>query len=87
MPRLQAEADFLKIQYLSSDEVLAETRDLYERWTSLSADEKRQIVEQVVERITVEKDHVRIDLCYLLSSSEVVADGQRNLKGSSPPPA
>ncbi len=87
MPRLQAEVDFLKVQYLSSDEVLAEARDLYQRWTSLTADEKRQIVEHVVERITVDKDHVRIDLCYLPSASEVVAEGQHNLTDSSRQPA
>lgn len=83
IPRLQGELDFLKIQYLSSDEILAEARDLYSRWLSLKADEKRQIVENVVDRITVGKDEVAIDLCYLPSSSEMVAKKPRNLRDSS----
>ena len=87
LPRLQAEVDYLKIQYLSSDEVLAEARDLYERWTSLTAEEKRQVIEHVVEKITIDKDHITIDLCYLPTSSEILAEGQHNLRGSWPPRA
>jgi hypothetical protein len=41
----------------------------------------------VVERITVKPDEVTIDLYYLPASLELVAEGQRNLKGSSPQPA
>ena len=87
LPRLQGELDFLKIQYLSSDEILSEARDLYSRWPVFKAEEKRQIVENIVDRITVEKDEVAIDLCYLPSSSEIVAKRPRNLTGSWPRPA
>jgi site-specific DNA recombinase len=83
LPRLQGEVDFLKIQYLSSDEILAEARDLYTRWPSLAPEEKRHIVENVVERITIGKDDVTIDLCYLPSASEVMAEKQRNFRDSS----
>ena len=84
IPRLQAEIDFLKIQYLSSDEILSEARDLYTRWPSLTFEEKRKIVENITEKIVVGKDDVTIDLCYLPSSSQFMADRQRNLRGSSP---
>jgi hypothetical protein len=67
IPALQGELDFLKIQRLSTDEVLTEARDLYSRWESLSPEEKRQIVEQITERITVSTDEVHIRLCYLPS--------------------
>jgi site-specific DNA recombinase len=43
IPEVQAGVDFLKIQYLSSDQVLHEARDLYTRWPSLSTEEKRGI--------------------------------------------
>jgi site-specific DNA recombinase len=64
LPRLQAELDFLRIQNLSRDEIVAEAQDLYGRWTDLLPAEKRQIVENVVERITVGKTGVAIDLAY-----------------------
>jgi site-specific DNA recombinase len=86
LPRLQGELDFLKIQYLSRDEILSEARDLYGRWKDLTSQEKRQIVEHLTERITVGKDEVTIALCYVPSSSEIVAEGQRGITGSWPSP-
>lgn len=74
IPEIQAEIDFLKIQYLSSDEVLQEARDLYSRWPKLTQDEKRKIVEGITEQIIVEDDEVTINLCYLPSSSELTTD-------------
>lgn len=85
LPRLQGELDFLKVQYLGRDEVLTETRDLYERWPSLAAEEKREIVEAIVQRIQVGKEAVEIDLSPFPSSAEVVAERQHNLTGSWPP--
>jgi site-specific DNA recombinase len=87
LPRLQGEIDFLKIQYLSSDEVLHEAKDLYSRWQSLEREEKRKVVENITERIVIGKDDVTINLCYLPSSSEIMADKQRGLTDSWPPPA
>lgn len=91
VPRLQGELDFLKIQYLSNDQILAEARDLYSRWPSLTFEEKRHIVEHVTEKITIGKDDVTIDLCYLPSPSSSppseLTERQRNLRDSSPPRA
>jgi len=82
LPRLQGEVDYLKIQYLSRDEILAEARDLYSRWPELAIEDRRQIVEAVVDRITIGKDDVEIHLGYLPSPAEVVTKGQRNFRGS-----
>lgn len=82
IPGLQGEVDYLKIQYLSSDEILAEARDLYSRWPALTVEEKRQIVENITDRITIGDDDVTIDLCYLPSSSQVMTKGQHNPTGS-----
>jgi site-specific DNA recombinase len=82
-PRLQAEVDYLRIQQLSRDEVLSEAKDLYSRWSQLDQSEKRRIVEAVVERITIGKEDVAIELCYVPSFlSEVMVVGQRNVTGS-----
>jgi site-specific DNA recombinase len=64
-PKLQAEIDVMKISYLSSDQILSDARDLYTRWPSLPAGEKRHIVEAITERITVGKDEVEIHLSAL----------------------
>jgi site-specific DNA recombinase len=64
LPRLQGEVDFMKIQLLSRDEVLSGAKDLHARWPQLSPEEKRQIVEAVVEEIRVGKEEVEIDLAY-----------------------
>lgn len=68
IPRLQGEIDFLKIEYLSSDEVLAEARDLTRRWSDLEFEEKRKIVENVVEQITVGENEIEIELAHLPTS-------------------
>jgi site-specific DNA recombinase len=86
IPEVQGELDFLKIQRLSSDEVLSEARDLYSRWGDLERDEKRRIVETITDRITIGKDEVHIDLAYLPSPSEDLAKEARNLCRSSAAP-
>ena len=65
IPELQAHVDVMKISYLSSEEVVSEARDLYSRWLTLSFEEKRAIVETIVERIEIEKDSVAIHLHYI----------------------
>jgi site-specific DNA recombinase len=87
VPRLQGEVDFLKVRFLARDEVLAESRDLFERWPALSLEEKRGIVEAIVEGIQIGKEEVEIDLSYFRGSAEVAGKGQQNVRGSSPPPA
>lgn len=87
LPRLQGELDFLKVQYLSQDEILAETRDLYDRWPSLTAEEKRAIIEAIVERVQVGKEVVEIDLSPFPGSAEVATEKQRNLIRCTPPRA
>jgi site-specific DNA recombinase len=86
IPRLQGEIDFLKIQHLSSEDVVSEAQDLYSRWPHLEFSEKRKVVENITERITIGKNEVAIDFCYLPSFSEDVAKGSRGNMGSSPRP-
>ncbi len=82
IPKLQGEIDFLKIQYLSSDRILNEAKDLYSRWPELETEEKRKIVENVAEKIIVGTEDVTINLCYLPSSPPKIAtSSQRNLRG------
>ena len=86
IPRRQAELDILKIDHVSSDQVLHEAKDLYGRWPSLTREEKRRIVESITERIIVGEGELDINLCYLPSSEEMTKR-QRSMSGSSPPRA
>jgi site-specific DNA recombinase len=65
LPKLQAELDVLRIHHLSSEEIIAEARDLYARWPDLPLDEKRHIVEAITERIVVGQNEIDINLLYL----------------------
>ncbi|HEX8637261.1 MAG TPA: hypothetical protein VF692_04305, partial [Pyrinomonadaceae bacterium] len=86
IPDLQSEVDFLKIQYLSRDEIVSEFQSLYERWKTLDQEEKRILVEHSVERITIGTDEIDIELGYLPSSSELMASSQRRNTDSSKRP-
>ena len=71
LPKLQAELDVLKINHLSSDQIVNEARDLYGRWPKFTFDEKRRIVESITQEIVIGKDDVSINLCYLPSCEEL----------------
>lgn len=68
IPEIQGEIDFLKIQYLSSDQILFEAKDLYTKWPQLQNEEKRKVIENITDRITIGSDDINIELCYLPSS-------------------
>ncbi len=87
IPRLQAELDFFKIERLSSEEIISEAKDLATRWPDLSPEDKRRIVETLVERITIGKgDEVTIGLYYLPSVSQNLAGRPRSPTSERPRP-
>lgn len=77
LPKLQAEVDFLRVNKLSADDVIHESNSLYERWPSLPTDEKRKIVEALVEKVTIGNGEIDITLSCLPSSEEVCKSQQR----------
>ncbi len=81
IPRLQAEVDFMKISYLSKDEVLTNARDLYTRWPQLAHEDKLQITTALIQKITVGKGEIDITLCYLPSPAspphQMMTNGQQ----------
>jgi site-specific DNA recombinase len=64
IPRLQGEIDFLKVQQLSAADFASEAASLYTRWPELPFEERRRVVEQVVERIMVGAGEIEITLRY-----------------------
>ena len=82
LPQLQAEIDFLKIEYFSSGTVIKEAQDLYDHWLNLPFDQKRNIVETITESITIDKEDITINLAYLPSISQNGGKRERNFRGS-----
>ena len=77
LPRLQADVDFLKVNKLSADDVLHEASTLYDRWPKLPSEDKRKIVECLVEKIVVGEGEIDITLSHLPSSEEMCNNQQR----------
>ncbi len=75
LPADQAALDVLKINRLSSDQILADARDLHGRWPSLGQDEKRGIVEAITDKIIVGRDSVEIRLHYLPQTGQAPGGG------------
>lgn len=67
LPRVQAELDLLKIDYLSSDEIISEATDLFQQWPTMKQEAKRQLVEAITDQIVIGGDEVVIDLVALPS--------------------
>ena len=64
VPDIQAEIDFLRIECLNSDTIITEAKNLADQWIDLEKEAKRQIVEQITERITIEGDEIRFKFSY-----------------------
>jgi site-specific DNA recombinase len=75
IPRLQGEIDFLKVRTVMQDDIVGRTRDLAHEWLAMDLPAKRTVVETLVERITIGKDTVEIDLVSLPPLSEIMANG------------
>jgi len=71
IPRLQAEIDLLSVNSFSGEQVMNDAQDLQSQWPLLAQDEKRRIVECITSKITIAKDEIDIELCYLPSFKEL----------------
>lgn len=78
IPRAEAELDVLKIDEFSSEQIMAEARDLHTRWPKMNQDERRKIVETLVKDIVIGRGEITLNLCYLPSFEEMT-NGQRIL--------
>jgi site-specific DNA recombinase len=88
MASLQGEIDLLKARIILEDDIVNRTRDLAEQWLRMDLPEKRAVVESFVDRITVEKERVTIDLVALPPLSEIMAKGpyRHSQNRIAPPP-
>ena len=79
IPALQAEIDFVKIEYMNSDVIINEAQNLYDRWNTLGDFAKREIAEQITDRITIGGDEIKIKFSYNPVYFRNHPDWQRNL--------
>jgi site-specific DNA recombinase len=77
LPKLQAEVDILKVNKLSTDDVVSEATTLYDRWPAMDTDEKRKIAEALVEKIVVGDREVTLTYSHLTSSEEACTNQQQ----------
>jgi site-specific DNA recombinase len=77
LPKLQAEVDFLRVNKLSSNDILHEATTLYERWPSLPSDDKRKIVEGLVEKVIIGDGEIDITLSHMPTSEEACKNQQQ----------
>ncbi len=75
-PKLEAEVDHMKVRNISAEEVASEAQTLYARWPNLPLEEKRRIVESIVEKVTIGRGEIDITLSYLPSSEELTKSQQ-----------
>ena len=71
IPGLQAAIDLCRVNNLSAEEIASEAVNLHKSWPGLKPEEKRQIVETIVEKIIVGKGDVAINLYYLPPSKDM----------------
>jgi len=76
LPKLEAEVAHLKVTDLSVEEVTTEAEKLYTKWPSMPLENKRSILESIVEKITIGKDEIDLTLSYIPSSEELVTNQQ-----------
>src|SRR5438552_3003636 len=72
LPTLEAELDLMKVKTVSAEEVLAESEALLSGWPKMPVEQKRGVVEAIVERITIGKGEIHFTLSTGATSKEVV---------------
>lgn len=78
--KVQAEVDIGRVADLSAEAVLQEARDLQNRWPDLPNDEKRKVVESIVEQIVVDQEKQEIELTLsCLPTSVETTNSQQSL--------
>ena len=80
LPRMQAEADQLRMTDVNGAAVLAEAETLYDRWPQMPTADKRKIAEALVEKIVIGEGEIDIMFSYLPTSEELCKN-QQQLRG------
>ena len=78
IPRVEAELDVLKIDGLSTEQIMAEAKNMHSRWPTMTLEERRTLVELLVKDIIIGKTEITLNICYRPSFEEMTIK-QRSL--------
>jgi site-specific DNA recombinase len=78
LPKLEAEVDFMRVNKLSADDVMHEANTMYDQWPTLAIEDKRKVMEALVEKVTIGNGEIDITFS-CVPSSEDVCKSQRGL--------
>ena len=76
LPKLEAEVDLLKVNKLSTDDVVHESATLHERWPSMAPDDKRKVAEALIEKLVIGDGEIDITYSCLPTSEELCKSQQ-----------
>ena len=76
LPRLEAETDYLKIRSISASAVEQEADNLYSNWPQLPPENKRRIIQGIVERIEIHPSEIHITFSSSAPSEEMTKNQQ-----------
>jgi site-specific DNA recombinase len=79
--RLQSEIDVLKIDNLSSEQMVTEAIDLHTRWPEMTLEEKRRVAELMVRTIVIGDGEIEFNLVQLPSYQEITKWQNRYPRG------
>lgn len=72
--RTETELAVLKIDGYTAETIKADALQIYTKWPTMTAEEKRTIVEMLVKRIVVTGEEIVITLCYRTSSKKLTEE-------------
>lgn len=76
LPKLEAEVDLLKVNKLSTDDVVHESDTLHQRWPKMPLDDKRKVVEALIEKLVIGDGEIDITYSCLPTSEELCKNQQ-----------
>jgi len=77
LPKLEATIDVLKVQQQSSDTVLYEAKNLYQKWPELPFETKRGIIETITDAVIVGKEDITFKMSYLPTPTHSLNAGNK----------
>lgn len=82
IPHIESELDLLRQEELNGDSVKHDAKSMFERWSTLEKTEKRNFVELITSRVSIDGDEIGIRFRYHPSFFLNPENTQRNFMGS-----